>query len=294
LLLDDPQELLDDENRERLADAMAHLVSIGAQPILTTYDPRFAARVSRLSGGGAIQHLAVRPATLQHPVIQLTPPMIEVLAAKTAFENDENDETCARDFADKCRVYFEGVLGTLFEDPAHFQWAKTNPHPTLATFLDRIRSLLTVNPQGLFAAPIFRRLVQHQALANGSATIELMNKCHHGRRNEVRAGDVTACKISLLELLEQVEAVQEEAHRWRRREANDTSGEITRAAPLELATFPPFRVPLCPDLAAFTHGASRHESQEEIEWLSEAVLSNKTAFYLRRENFGFAAPQGRL
>jgi recombinational DNA repair ATPase RecF len=294
LLLDDPQELLDDENRERFADAMADLVSAGAQPIITTYDPRFAGRVSRVHGVGTIQHLAVRPATLLHPLVQLTPPMADVMAAKTAFDNDNNDEASARDFADKCRVYFEGVLGTLFEDPAHFQWAKANPHPTLATFLDRIRGLLSANPQDLFAAPIFRRFAQHPALSNGSVTIELMNKCHHGRRHEVRAGDVAACENYLGELLELLEAIQEEAYRWRRRASNDNTSESPRAAPLEVSAFPLFSVPICPELAAFTHAASMHESQEEIERLSETALANKAIFYLRRENFGFAAPQGSL
>jgi AAA domain-containing protein len=41
LVLDDLQELLDDENRERLAAALTHLVDAGAQVVLTSYDPRF-------------------------------------------------------------------------------------------------------------------------------------------------------------------------------------------------------------------------------------------------------------
>lgn len=51
---------------------------------------------------------------------------------------------------------------------------------------------------------------------------------------------------------------------------------------------------ICPDLAAFTAHQPTGGSQEEFEPLDPKVFEGKAAFYLRRDNFGFSAPQGSL
>jgi hypothetical protein len=51
---------------------------------------------------------------------------------------------------------------------------------------------------------------------------------------------------------------------------------------------------ICPDLAAFTQHSPSGGSQESLEHLDPHVLDNTVAFYLRRSNFGFAAPQGSI
>ena len=168
LVLDDPQELLDDENRERLAAALAPLVSSGAQLIVTSYDPRFCARVSRLAICGGIEHLEVQPATRQQPVVRTTPPLPVIEERKLRFEVDRNAEEPAREFADGCRVFFETKLGDMFDDPAHAAWTIANPDPTFATFIQRLRPLVKSGPQGMFSAHVFRRFVDHPALADGS------------------------------------------------------------------------------------------------------------------------------
>ncbi|VUX55007.1 conserved protein of unknown function, partial [uncultured Woeseiaceae bacterium] len=230
LVLDDPQELLDDENRERLAAALAPLVAANAQLIVTSYDPRFCGHVSRLPIPDGIEHLEVHPATRQQPVVRTTPPLPAIELRKGRFEADRNAEEPARDFADSCRVFFEAKLGNMFDDPAHAAWAIANPDPTLATFVQRLRPQVKAGPQGMFSAHVFRRFVNHSALADGSPVIALMNKAHHGRRQEIRAADVAQCANDLSELLELVEQMYEECYRWRRRNA-PTDQSVTEAPP---------------------------------------------------------------
>lgn len=294
LVLDDPQELLDDENRERLAAALAPLVASSAQLIVTSYDPRFCARVSRLAILGGIEHLEVHPATRQQPVVRTTLPLPVLEQRKARFETDRNAEEPAREFADGCRVFFEAKLGDMFDDPAQAAWAIANPDPTLATFIQRLRPLVKAGPQGMFSAHVFRRFVDHPALADGSPVIVLMNKAHHGRRQEIRAADVAQCADHLSEILELVEQMYEESYRWRRRDA--PKDQSATEAPLALVPMPhlPLNVVVLPDLAAFTQHAPSGESQEPPEHLDSRLLDNTVAYYLRRPNFGFAAPVGSL
>jgi len=73
LILDDPQELLDSENRRRLADSFGALVDSGAQLVVTSYDRRFAGAVVRVSGIRSVDHRSVHPATANQPVIRTIP-----------------------------------------------------------------------------------------------------------------------------------------------------------------------------------------------------------------------------
>jgi energy-coupling factor transporter ATP-binding protein EcfA2 len=294
LVLDDPQELLDDENRERLAAALVPLVASSAQLIVTSYDPRFCTRVSRLQVNGGIEHLEVHPATRQQPVVRTTLPLPVIERRMKLFLTDQNAEDPARDFADGCRVFFEAKLGDMFDDPAHAAWAIANPDPTLATFIQRLRPLVKSVPHGMFSAHVFRRFVDHPALADGSPVIVLMNKAHHGRRQEIRAADVTQCADALSELLKMVEQMYEECYRWRRRDV-PKDHSMTEAPPaLAPISHPVLNVVICPDLAAFTQQTPSGESQEPPECIDPLILDNTVAYYLRRHNFGFAAPAGSL
>ena len=294
LVLDDPQELLDDENRERLAAALVPLVAEGAQLIVTSNDTRFCGRVSRLPLSGGIEHLEVHPATRQQPVVRTTPPLPVIQARKTRFDADQNAEEPARDFADGCRVFFEAKLGDLFDDPAHAAWAIAHPDPTLHDFIQRLRPLVKSGPQGMFSAHVFRHFAEHPALTDGSPVIVLMNKAHHGRRQEIRAADVAQCADDLSRLLEVVEQMYEECYRWRRRDVPKHQTGTKIPAALTPMPHPALNVVICPDLAAFTQHAGFAESQEALERLDPHLLDGAVAYYLRRPNFGFAAPAGSL
>nr|WP_249809700.1 ATP-binding protein [Bradyrhizobium sp. 139] len=295
LILDDPQELLDDENRERLASALIPLITSGAQLVVSSYDSRFCARIARLMVPGGIEHLEVNPATRLQPVIRTTPPLPVIEQRKSRFEADPNLEGPAREFADGCRVFFEAKLGDMFDDPGFAAWTIANPDPTLATFVQRLRTLVKSAPQGMFSAHIFRRFVDHSALIDGSPVIVLMNKAHHGRRQEIRAADVAQCANDLSELLEIVEAMYEESYRWRRRDALKDQ-PLAEAQPPALIPMPNpgLSVLVCPDLAAFTQHAPSGESQTSPERLAPNLFDNTVTYFLRRPNYGFAAPVNSL
>jgi hypothetical protein len=114
LVFDDPQELLDDENRERLGASFEHLFKTGAQLIITSYDPRFAGAVARLP---RVDHLVVHPATALQPVIRTIPHEAEIHARKASYDKDRDAEEPARSFTDGCRVFLESMLCDIFDDP---------------------------------------------------------------------------------------------------------------------------------------------------------------------------------
>ncbi len=121
-----------------------------------------------------------------------------------------------------------------------------------------------------------------------------MNKAHHGQRHEIRAADVDQCATDLIFLIEQAEKLFEECCRWRERNAAakpDQSVEL----PISLKSMrsPNRDLLICPDLAAFTH-ETIGASQEAADILERNVFDHKSTFYLRRDNFGFAAPQGAI
>jgi hypothetical protein len=294
LLLDDPQELLDDENRERLAASLIPLVDAGAQLILTSHDSRFCSPVSRLPISKGVEHLEVHPATRQQPVVRTSLSLPVIYERKKRFESDQNQEEPARDFADACRVFLEAKLGDMFDDPAHAAWAIANPNPTLASYVQRLATLVKAGPQNMFSAHVFRRFMEHPAVTDGSPVLALMNKAHHGRRQEIRAAEVAQCAGELSELLQLVEDMDEECYRWRRRDKAPEENTIRMPAPIQAASYPKLDVLVCPDLAAFTQHAPIGASQEPVQRLDTGLLDNTAMYYLRRPNFGFAAPPGSL
>lgn len=291
LIFDDPQELLDNENRERLAAAMKQLVKVGAQLIVTSYDPRFSALLVRHAK--PLEHLKIAPATRLQQRVRTIPSIPEILTRKSTFFEDQNAEQPARAFVDGCRVFLEAELGNLFDGPAHSAWVNEYPDPTLATFVARLRTVTKGARDGLYSAAVYSNFINHPALADNSPVLNLMNKSHHGRRDEIRPTDVAHCAGALVELIEIAERMAEEAFRWRRRDRilEQVTGLPDALDPVQLFNQ---TIPICPDLAAFTQSAPGGETQDEIEWLESSVLEQKAVFYLRRANFGFAAPEGTL
>jgi hypothetical protein len=181
----------------------------------------------------------------------------------------------------------------MFDDPAHFAWSIENPDPTLATFIHRLRPLVKSSPLGMFSAHVFRRFADHPALTEGSPVLTLMNKAHHGRRGEIRAADVAQCEADLSELIEIVEQMYDECYRWRRRDVSEVTISDVVKTPLMAMPNPGLDIMVCPDLAAFTR-PSFGESQESPELFDRQSFQSKASFFLRRPNFGFAAPTGSI
>ena len=295
ILLDDPQDLLDEHNSEKLAASVKLLMSVGAQPIVTSYNAKFASDVARLNGVGGVDHYSVDPCSTSQPKVRVTHSVRVIAQKRNAFDEDVNNADKARDYANECRIFFENKLGCIFDDKAHSAWVAENPHPTLASYVQRLRPLVSQTGQGMLTGPAFRKFVDHAALADSSLTLVLMNDSHHGQAHNITANRVHVVRDQLNDLVQLVDQMVDEASRWRRREAIGANDNTPIALP-PLVTVPSHipNLPICPDLAAFAGHSGTGESQAESEQLETATFNNKVYFYLRRPNFGFAAPQGAI
>ena len=296
LVLDDPQELLDQENSERLARTLSELAEDGVQLVAMSYERRFAEHLARTAK--QCDHREVLPATKLQKTVRTIPHRIELQKRKAEFENDQNDEEAARNLADTTRVYLEAKLGDIFEDPAFSSWVIDNPHPALNSFVGRLRREVRTSAGTMFSAAIFGKFCDHSSLVDGSDVLALMNKSHHGRRSEIRAADVAVCKDQLDQLASLAEQMFEECCRWRKRDvmpAEETNADQQHVPTnLKPLCVPQKIVPLYADLAAFTDSSLAEGTQAEVESIDFAELSNLSAFQLRRDNFGFSAPAGAI
>jgi len=147
----------------------------------------------------------------------------------------------------------------------------------------------------MFAMASFSDFISHQALIDNSPILSLMNKLHHRNREDVRAGEVDECADDLMQLITLAGKMYEECDRWKRRDTPPAMGQTVEISqPLEAMATPTLNVQIVPDLAAFTSNSRGAESQELTEPLDPESFADKTVLYLRRNNFGFAAPQGSL
>jgi hypothetical protein len=297
MMLDDPEELFDEVNRERLAETLPKLVGIDAQIVVTTHDRRFAGYVARLAGDCGVEHRSVHPATTYQPVVRTPISASDIGRKKKAFEADPNSEEAARDYAGACRVHIETMLSDLFDDPAYSPWPNANSAPTFASYVDRIRGMVKTSPQGIFSGTVFRAFVEQPGVATTSATYKLLNKPHHQDRRWITPTEVAACGVQLDELVDLADRMHDERRQWRHRSRERTEN-VTKPAvvfeSLESLLVREVRIPVCPDLAAFTRHSHSQESQAAVEYLDPNVLKSRTLFYLRRDNFGFAALQGSV
>ena len=84
LLLDDPQDLLDVENRQRFAEALPQLVKAGAQLLVTSHDREFARNavtVMRRERKSDVEHRSIFPVNDASPTVQ-TPLAVDDLERK--------------------------------------------------------------------------------------------------------------------------------------------------------------------------------------------------------------------
>ena len=170
-----------------------------------------------------------------------------------------------------------------------------NSNPTLAVFVSRLRPYISAGPGGMFAMQVFKDFIAHPALVDNSPVLTLMNKAHHGNRQDIRPGDVAESADDLLQIVELAGRMYEECSRWKRRDVvRPEEGAEELPPPLVAIPTPALRLTICPDLAAFTQQSPAAESQETVEPFDPQLLAGKCTFYLRRPNFGFAAPQGAL
>jgi hypothetical protein len=293
LILDDPQELLDDDNRDRLARSLSDFVGAGAQIIVTTHDRLFARMaVGEASKKGFIEHRSVHPVNHGRNTIE-TAPAIELLDRKrTEFQRLKDNATSAQDYASEARVFIEARLADLFDDPAYPAYSAPSKPPTFADHLSRLRGLISSPPNDLFRNPLVVDFCKDPALTAGAPCLALLNKAHHNKA-AITYNEVYLVRDDLKRLRGTADDLHGEFRRWRWREPGpEHTGKVI---PLKPGRHPDFEVRVHPDLAAFTGPPPSGETQDtETERFDSAWLDDKAFFYVKNENLGFAAPAGSL
>lgn len=292
LLLDDPQELLDVDNREKLADSIKSLHAANAQLILTTHDGKFAASVARRAHGTKVElnHQYVHPATAKTDGrIHLTPSVTQVQLAHDAYVDDYDDAANAQHYVSECRVFIEGRMGDIFDDAA-FPTASTHTFaPTFADHLNRLRGLMRNGSNELFKSSVFTAFCNDPALKDKAPALELLNKVHHSSKLTVRPAEVKPVVADLERVRRLIESLHQEFRLFCRREP--LSPPLAKPVAIQPVAVPTFRVLIQPSLAAFVRGANVGDSQEtDFEELSSSWFDGKAFFLLRSSNLGFAGP----
>lgn len=297
LILDDPQELLDHDNRQRLAHGLAAVAEAGAQLLITTHDRRFARSVvaeNRMAD--RVQHLSVHAVNSVHPTLSLSPTIEEVDRLRQAFINNPDSAVAAQDYASNLRVFIEARLGDLFDDLAEPAHATSTQALTLFPLLDRLRALITNGGGELFSNPVLRRFVGDPGLVDGADPRRVLNKAHHSERASITYVDVKDVEPAFVRLRTGIEKVHEQfrLHRWREPLAPTDASE-TNVVSLPTMARPIFSVPICPDIAAFSRSVPAGGSQDmATEQLNGEWFDGKALFYVRGETLGFAVPSGAV
>lgn len=296
LVLDDPQELLDHDNRQRLARGLAAVAAAGAQLFVTTHDRRFArSLVAENRATDRVQHLSVHAVNLVHPTLSLSPTVEEVDRRRQAFLANPDSANDAQNYASDLRVFIEGRLGDLFDDLAEPAHATSTQALTLFPLLDRLRALIANGGGELFTNPVVKRFVDDPGLAEGALPRRVLNTSHHDKAS-ITYMDVKDVEKDFARLRTGVEKVHEQfrLHRWREPLA-PTDAADTNVQPLPVMTRPSFSVPVCPDIAAFTGSVPTGGSQDTAtEQLDGSWFEGKALFYVRGETLGFAIPSGAV
>ena len=291
MVLDDPQELLDVENRSRLAETVVHLAKENAQMVMTTHDRGFAQMliVAGKARSVEVDHRSVHPPSKKRPTLHTSPSVAKVQRAYLAAVDDENDAEAARDYVSECRVFIEARLGDFFDDVAFpATSAQRVDLPTLMDHINRLRAAVKTPANELFRSPAMKDLAKDPALDAGCATLRLLNSSHHPAKLTIQPNEVHACMEHLERLRRGVERAHEQFRMFLRRER--LPSEFDSIPSLEVGELPTFNVPIQPNLLAFVRGSSTGESQEQgTEVLDQSWFEDKAFFYLRTTNFGFAS-----
>ncbi len=287
LILDDPHELLDPENREKLANAIPQLLKIGCQPLITTNDSAFAKLTAlgfkRLGLGADLDHRSIHAINRLRSCIDL-PISADLLEKKRkTFSANEDDDTAALDYANQFRIHVEARLADLFENPAT---DGLDLH-TFSNYLSKVRALAGSPPSDLFESKVFRNFLNDDALKDGSNCIRILNQAHHADAGLVTYMQVDEVKDDLKRILKLVNDIHEEYRRWCKREKLEQMTTVVR--------LPTGRklldkdVECIPDLAAFAVGPSGGEGDEFVEPVPKSWFEGKSLFALKAHNMGFAA-----
>ena len=296
LVLDDPQDLLDQDNRQRLARALVKLASDGALVLATTHDRAFA-RTLVQEGRSArlVAHRSVHPVNASRTTLETALAVEDIDRKRTTFLENKDSASDAQDYVNEARIFLEARLGDLFDDPAYPAFSTTTKAPTLTPLVARLRGLVASKANELFRSPVFVKFCDDRALAEGAETRRILNSSHHDKAT-ISYADVSGIDADLRRLRTAIEAVHEEFRRYRWRESSpQVETGSTNVVPLPSITAPRFAVPLCSDIAAFVGQVPSGGSQDQdYEQLEGSWFDDKALFYVRHSTLGFALPAGSV
>ncbi len=294
LVLDDPQDLLDYDNRQRLARALTRLATDGAQIVTTTHDRSFGRTlVAEARTTDLIAHRSVHPVNSSRRTLETSLAVEELDRKRQAFIGNADSAIHAQDYANEARIFLEARLGDLFDDPAYPAYSTTTKAPTLIPLFDRLRGLVTGRSNELFKSPVLGRFCGDSGMAAGAEARRILNQSHHDKAS-ISYADVARVDADLRRLRNGMEQVHEEFRRFRWRDplAEERPGNVV---PLNSVQAPTFDVPVCQDIAAFTGPLPSGGSQDDVdETLSSNWFGDKTLFYIRLDTMGFAIPMGSV
>ncbi|MDP1701728.1 MAG: hypothetical protein Q8L53_12325 [Aestuariivirga sp.] len=289
MILDDPQELLDDDNRDRLARTLPELVKIGVQLVLTTHNRLFARMsVAEARKDDLVEHRSVHPVNEMRAKVETAPAIEELDSKRMAFERNVDNASKAQDYATEARAFIEARLADLFDDPAYPAFSASSKAAGFADYLGRLRGLIGKPPNELFRKKMIIDFCNDPALKDGHGCLALLNKAHHRDKSKISYKDVKDEDEHLRRLRGRIEDVHEEFRRWKWR---DAATSLSNIVPLKPGSHPNFVIPIFPDLAAFTGSPRSGGTQDEAnDTFDSRWFENKSFFYLKNENMGFAAP----
>lgn len=295
LVLDDPQELLDNDNRERLARGLSRLANTGAQIIATTHDRKFArSLVAEGRAADAVEHLSVHAVNAVRPTLKLSPAIEELDRKRQEFRDNPDSASHAQDYAAVVRVFLESRLGDLFDDVAHPAYAASTKAVTLIPLMDKLRGLVGSKSNELFTNPVLKRFAHDPALVEGAEARRVLNEVHHDKAS-ISYMDVKSVASEFGRLRTAISGVHEQfrLYRWREPLTNTTSEDGT-VVTLASVSRPSFDVPLYPDIAAFVGTLPGGGSQDATERLNGDWFEGKALYYVRGDTLGFAIPSGAI
>jgi len=291
LVLDDPQELLDVENRERLAEAIPEFIERQCQLLLTSHDPDFSRLVAHCGRGKfSVDHRSVSPVCTNRPTL-LTPAALDRLQTKRQiFERPENENEAApaQDYIAEYRIFLEARLGDFFDEPAFAAGARL---PTLSDFLNRMRSKRTSGYE-FFTSAAVKKFCDHPSLADGSELLKLLNKAHHKDKYSISFMDVDSVKDQMKDVQSSLLDIHEEFRRWQKRE--EPTAQPTVATKLHPLTTPSLSLPIFFDLAACTAYDDSNPNKSFEERLSEDWFQDKALYRVMSHSLGWSAPFGSI
>ncbi len=293
LIFDDPQELLDHDNKERLARLLPELTQLGGQLIVATYDKYFA-RAAAAAGRehATIEHRSVHPVNPSRSRLETAQAVEELDYKRNAYEQDKDNSARAQDYANEVRIFLEARLADLFDDPAYPAYAAPSKAPTFADHLGRLRGLVNDPPNALFKGVAVKDFCECKMLVSGSECMKVLNTAHHNR-GSLSAGDVYAVANDLNTVRKMAEKMHIEFRHWRWHEPLQKAEAPSNIIPFKSVVAPSFKVLIYPDLAAFTSDSSQESTQDQASEILDAKwFADKSLFLVRKNNFGFAVPDG--